>query len=196
VPAFLKPGAIFGRFQIFDTPANGYFDLVDVSAALPVNRDDFFDSNDRWLKSDWAPRRQHLWLDLSGGAPGGLSRLAAGVSLPPAPSAPSPGEILSTRQSGEVYQAEFDAARPAWALFKMTWHPNWKAYLDGQPREAAMLSPGFVGLPVPAGRHTLLCRYEPGNWKLWMALAGLLAVLLMGMAERRRGVTPLDGTRL
>lgn len=85
VPAFLKPGAIFGRFQIFDTPANGYFDLVDVSAALPVNRDDFFDSNDRWLKSDWAPRRQHLWLDLSGGAPGGLSRLAAGVSLPPPP---------------------------------------------------------------------------------------------------------------
>jgi hypothetical protein len=47
-----------------------------------------------------------------------------------------------------------------------------------------MLTPGFVGVPVPAGRHSLLFRYEPGNWKLWMALAGALAVLLMGMAER------------
>ena len=56
----------------------------------------------------------------------------------------------------------------------MTWHPDWKASLDGQPRETAMLSPGFVGIPVPAGRHTVVFRYAPGNWKLWMALAGLL----------------------
>jgi uncharacterized membrane protein YfhO len=66
-----------------------------------------------------------------------------------------------------------------------SWHPKWKAYVDGQPRETALLTPGFVGVPVPAGRHSLLFRYEPGNWKLWMALAGALAVLLMGMAERR-----------
>ena len=177
VPAFLTPGAVFGRFQIFDTPANGYFDLVDVTAALPVNRDDFFDTNDRWLKTAGASRRQHLRLDLPGGAGGALS--------PPDPNAPSPGEIVSARQTGEVYQAEFLAARPAWALFKMTWHPNWKAWLDGQPRETAMLTPGFVGVPVPAGRHTLLFRYQPGNWKLWTALAGVLAVLLMAIAERR-----------
>jgi uncharacterized membrane protein YfhO len=48
-----------------------------------------------------------------------------------------------------------------------------------------MLTPGFVGVPVPAGRHTLLFRYQPGNWKLWTALAGVLAVLLMAIAERR-----------
>jgi hypothetical protein len=125
VPDFLKPGPVFGRFQIFDTPANGYFDLVD-------------------------------------------------------------GDILSASQSGEVYQAEFDAARPASVLFKMTWHPNWKAYVDGSLRETAMFSPGLVGVSVPAGRHTLLVRYEPGTWKLWMALAGVLAVLLMAVAERRR----------
>jgi uncharacterized membrane protein YfhO len=67
----------------------------------------------------------------------------------------------------------------------MTWHPNWKASLDGPPRETVMLSPGFVGVPVPAGRHTLVFRYDPGNWKLWMALAGVFAVLLMGLFERR-----------
>jgi hypothetical protein len=48
-----------------------------------------------------------------------------------------------------------------------------------------MLSPGFIGVPVTTGRHSLLFRYEPGNWKLWMALAGVLAVLLMALAERR-----------
>src|ERR1017187_10984914 len=96
-------------------PYTTLFRSVDVTAALPVNRDDFFDTNDRWLKTAGASRRQHLRLDLPGGAGGALS--------PPDPNAPSPGEIVSSRQTGEVYQAEFLAARPAWALFKMTWHP-------------------------------------------------------------------------
>jgi hypothetical protein len=176
VPAFLTPGPIFGRFQIFDTPADGYFDLVDVPSATPVNRDDFFEINDRWLKTDGPARRQHVRLDLGGGAGGALSTASAG----------SPGEMVSARQSGEEYGAELVAARPAWVLFKMTWHPNWKAWLDGQPRETAMLTPGFVGVPVPAGRHTLLFRYVPGNWKLWTALAGLLAVAGMAIGERVR----------
>jgi hypothetical protein len=152
VPVFLKPGPVFGRFQVYDTPANGYFDLVDVPAALPVNRDDFFDVNDRWLKTVGPSSRQHLRLDLPG--------TASSTPAPPAPNAPSPGEILNAHQRGDVYQAEFLAARPAWALFKMTWHPNWKAWLDGQPRETAMVSPGFVGIPVPPGRHTLVFRYK------------------------------------
>jgi hypothetical protein len=175
VPAFLAPGAIFGRFQIFDTPANGYFDLVDVPSAVAVNRDDFLEINDRWLKTDGPSLRQHLRLDLGGGAGGALSSASAG----------SPGEMVSVRQRGEEYRAELVAARPAWALFKMTWHPNWKAWLDGQPRETAMLTPGFVGVPVPAGRHTLLFRYVPGSWKLWTALGGLLAVVGMAIGERR-----------
>jgi hypothetical protein len=177
VPVFLSPGAVFGRFQIYDTPANGYFDLVDVPGALSVNRDDFFDFNDRWLKTVGPSNRQHFRLDLPG-VPGS-------ALTPPAANAPSPGDILNASQSGEAYQAELRASRPAWALFKMTWHPNWEASLDGRRRETSMLSPGFVGIPVPEGRHTLIFRYEPGNWKLWMAMAGVLAVGLAGLTERR-----------
>jgi hypothetical protein len=177
VPVFLKPGPIFGRFQIFDTPANGYFDLVDVPTAVPVTRDDFVDTNLRWLKTVGPSTRQHLRLDLAG---------FAATPLPPSGvSAQSPGEIVNAKQTGEVYQAEFLAARPAWALFKMTWHPNWRAWIDGQLQQTAMLSPGFVGVPVSAGRHAIVFRYQPGNWKLWMALGGMLAVVAMSLAERR-----------
>jgi hypothetical protein len=177
VPVFLTPGPVFGRFQIFDTPANGYFDLVDVPGALPVTRDDFLQVNDRWLKTVGPSSRQHVRLDLPG--------VQTPPVTPPAPNAPSPGDILNARQSGEFFQTEFLATRPAWALFKMTWHPNWTVSLDGQPQKTAMLSPGFVGVPVPAGRHSLVFRYESGTWKLWMALAGVLAAILMGLTERR-----------
>ncbi len=82
VPVFLKPGAIFGRFQIFDTPANGYFDLVDVPAAVPVTRDDFLDTNLRWLKTVGPSTRQHLRLDLPGSAASALPAAAARCSRP------------------------------------------------------------------------------------------------------------------
>ena len=67
----------------------------------------------------------------------------------------------------------------------MTWHPNWAAYVDGKAATTAMLSPGFIGVPMTAGRHELLLRYEPGMWKLWMALGGLLAAIGLAVAERR-----------
>jgi hypothetical protein len=40
---------------------------------------------------------------------------------------------------------------------------------------------------VPAGKHHILCRYEPGNWKLLMAGAGIVLTLLLIAAERRWG---------
>jgi uncharacterized membrane protein YfhO len=83
-----------------------------------------------------------------------------------------------------VYEADFDAARPAYALFRMTYHFCWKAYIDGQPQKTMMLSPGFLGVAAPAGKHHILCRYEPGNAKLWEAGAGVLLTLLLIAGER------------
>ena len=84
-----------------------------------------------------------------------------------------------------MYRADLEIARPSFALFKMTWHPNWAAYVDGKAAATAMLSPGFIGVPMTAGRHELLLRYEPGMWKLWMALGGLLAATGLAFAERK-----------
>ena len=61
---------------------------------------------------------------------------------------PAPGEVRREQREGEVYRAELDAARPCFALFKMTWHANWKAYVDGRRAATVMLSPGFVGVPL------------------------------------------------
>jgi uncharacterized membrane protein YfhO len=61
-------------------------------------------------------------------------------------------------------------------LFKMTWHTNWRASVDGRPAAISMLSPGFIGVPISTGRHTVEMRHEGSAWKLWLALAGLIAV--------------------
>jgi hypothetical protein len=169
LPAFWKPTDRIGRFQLYQVPDTGYFDIVDVPGAVKTTRDTFYDVNDRWLASDAVARRQHLLLDWKGDA----------RVIPPSSAVGSPpGRILSERQDSDVYQAEFEAVRPSYALFKMTWHPNWKVYVDGKPEESAMLSPGFLGVPVSTGRHRIVCRYEPGALKLGLAIVGLLLVIV------------------
>jgi hypothetical protein len=189
LPDFLSPRVQVGHDRIFDAPGSGYFDVVDAVAAVRVSKDSFYDVNKRWLHSDWVARRAHLWLDLRGNAPSNLPLLGAGDPLPgDSPQLVRAGEIHAERQLGKDYHAEFDVTRPAFVLCRVTWHPDWVAYVDGKPRETVMLSPGFIGVPVSPGEHSVLLRYQPGFWKLMLAGAGLLLACLMVVAERRRDI--------
>ena len=185
LPFFLLPLGQNGRFRIFQAPASSYFDLVDVVASVKTTRNNFYDVNDRWLESDWVSKRAHLRLDWRDDVAPPLARLAPDAALPPMPPLPSAGEVTGEQRDGEVYRAELEALRPCFALFKMTWHANWKAYVDGQPQETRMLAPGFVGVPLAPGRHAVLMRYQPESWKPAVGLAGLVAVLLLIATERR-----------
>jgi len=126
-------------------------------------------------------------------APASLPRIAPSAPLPPAAPASEPGQVVREAQSGERYLAEVRMARPGMVLFKMTWYPRWLALVDGKPRSTAILSPGFIGVPVPSGPHNLLMSYEPGFGKLWLALAGLLFAAAAAWAEQRGWLTFLSG---
>ena len=92
--------------------------------------------------------------------------------------------MAAERRSGDMFQAEVQANRPAFALFRMTWHQNWKASVDGQPAATFMLSPGFIGVPVAPGTHRVELRYQPDGWRLMLACAGLMAGLFLIAAEQ------------
>src|SRR5439155_11233766 len=147
--------------------------VVDAPAAVHTTKHNFYQINDGWLQSDWADKRLHLLLDLGGPVPGRL-RIAAEEALPALPAFPSAGAIRSEHETSGVYTADCDIARAAYVLFKMTWHANWRATVDGRPTPTAMLSPGFVGVAIPPGRHAVELRYQGSDWKLWLAVAGVI----------------------
>ena len=185
LPPFLIQRQQIGPFRILDAPGSSYFDVVDVVASVKTNRNNFYDLNDRWLQSDWTLKHAYLWLDRRGDAPPQLPRLAPDEALPQMPFFPPPGRVERERRDGETYRASIDVNRPSFALFKMTWHANWKAYIDGKLETTAMLSPGFIGVSVPAGRHDIVMRYEPDGHKGLWGIAGLIGVLLLLVCERR-----------
>lgn len=184
VPAFLKPILAVGRFRVFAAPGNGYFDVVDTLAAIPADRTTFYGIDNQWLHSDLVAKRGHLLLDFFGNAPPGVPRTTQSAGLPDDPYSTPPGEVSSEQHSGDIFQATLNAVRPAYALFRMTWHQNWKATLDGRAAPTYMLSPGFIGVPVPAGTHNIEFRYVPDNWRVPLALAGFLIAGLLVAAEQ------------
>ena len=185
VPPFLLPLGQLGRFRIFEAPGNSYFDLVDVVASVKTTKLNFYDVNDRWLQSDWVIQRAHLRLDWRNDVESRIARVAPEDALPPILPLPPAGTVRGDQRNGEVYRADLDVVRPCFALFKMTWHANWKAYVDGKQQPTSMLSPGFIGVPMPAGQHSVTMRYEPESWKAALGFAGLLGVLLLIVWERR-----------
>ena len=185
LPPFLKSIERNGAFNIYSAPGGGYFDLVDVTAAVLTSHNDFYNVNDRWLGSNWAALRQHILLDWRGEAPASLRRIGPEDPLPTLIATSLPGHVSREQQDGEVYRAEFHAARECYALFKMTWHANWRAELDGKTVPTVMLSPGFAGVAVLTGDHSIRMSYQPEWWRTIGPLAGLLFTILIAWAERR-----------
>lgn len=190
LPPFLTPINQTGPLVIMEPPGSGYFgyfDVVDALYSVRVTRDTFYDVADRWLQSGWVGQKQHLVLDLNGTMPSASGRLSPDDPLPAPPALPVPGTVRNEqhRQDTDAYEADVSVARPSYVLFKMTWHPNWAAYINGVRQQTRMLSPGFVGVPVGPEVSHITLRYEPETWKLLLVLIGPLLAGLFFAGERK-----------
>ena len=183
---------VYGRHQLYQVPTTGYFDLVDSDLTLYGNREAWFEAARAWLQSGLVEARRHPRI-VFGSAPTSqgdvLPLNSAAAILPGRDQSPreSCGQIVSEAVAGNSYRAEFDAGRACWLMLKSTFHPGWRATLDGRPVETMMLAPSFVGLAVEPGRHQAALTYEPGDLRLWLLAAGLGVILLAAVAEWQRG---------
>jgi len=67
-------------------------------------------------------------------------------------------------------------------VIRNTWDRNWRATVDGRP--VSVLAADYVvqGVPVPAGRHTILVTYDDPTIGFGMLGSGLALVGLFGLA--------------
>ncbi|MBS1854265.1 MAG: hypothetical protein JST11_02785 [Acidobacteria bacterium] len=178
-PDFLKTIGDYGNYRVLAAPGEGYFGMIDVVAMATADRDSFYALSEPWLHSPWAAADRYIRLDFTGDAPRDLPRVTPGyfpdVPLPAGP----PGTVRNERQNWQIYEADLDAPRAAFVVFRMTYHPGWKALLDGRPAATFMVTPGFLAAAVPAGQHHIRCAYEPGTARSWMAVGGLGIVIAL-----------------
>lgn len=72
-----------------------------------------------------------------------------------------------------------------------TWYPGWLATVDGVPTDIFPANHVMRGVPVTAGRHDIVFRYEPkaffvGAWVSGAALLAMLGVAVVNPGPSRR----------
>ena len=84
------------------------------------------------------------------------------------------------------------AARDAYLVVADTYHPGWRARLDGQSVPIFPADLLFRAVSVPAGAHTVELEYEPASFRLGVWLAAVGGVLALAMLASRRAVADRD----
>jgi 4-amino-4-deoxy-L-arabinose transferase-like glycosyltransferase len=181
----------YGRHRLYQVPTTGYFDLVDSDLTLYGGREAWFEAARAWLQTGLAEARQHPRI-VFGPEPQGQGDtlpLSAAPDLLPGrqQSQQEPcGQIVTEAVAGNSYRVEFEASRACWLMLKSTFHPGWRATLDGKPVETHMLAPSFIGVAVEPGSHRATLTYEPGGLRRWLLVVGLGVILLAAVVEWQR----------
>lgn len=107
--------------------------------------------------------------------------LAAGVSAPIgrctlSDTTSGPGSIELTFEAPGVEGAVIAVNR--------TWHPGWRARVDGQPTPVLRADLSLIAIEVPAGRHRLTLRYRDA----WLEAGGGVSLLGLGAFALLLGV--------
>jgi len=137
------------------------------------------------LGSDWPWQHIHILLDLTKGASPGFPFLTVAGPLPAVSPEPPPGAVVTEHKTDEQYGALVHMTGPGYVLFKMTWHPNWRALVDGSVTPTVMLTPGFIGIAVAPGEHRIEMIYSPGVMKWVLLLAGAAAAAIITIIARK-----------
>jgi len=199
MPSFARKEGSFLLWEVWSIPAvAGPFSLVRSDIAYQGDRRQVFLLNRMWMDSPYLPARRHPALFLQGASEmqrgDSLFRkiysLDSPVTLPPLHPAdlqPPAGQIsgCTETQSRKEFRIRLESEEDAVLMFKVSFHPNWKAWVDGRSQPTLLLVPGFVGVGVSKGAHEVRFLYQPGPWK-GVLLIGGWSVVLLGFAFHKK----------
>jgi hypothetical protein len=149
--------------QLEVLPSPGLVSPVHVTGALPRGRRAARTAALDWLASDRPMAGDVLAYD---GGPGPAPR---GRVVASARRAPGDGpDIIAT----------VEAEAPTTFVLRESWHPRWRATLDGRAVAIRRVTPDVIAIDVPPGRHELAWTFARpwwalAAWLLWPAAAAL-----------------------
>jgi hypothetical protein len=149
---------------LLQLPAPGLVSPVQVMGELPPGRAPARAAALRWLASS-LPDEGRV-----------LAYHGHGVAGPP-----PAGRVLASERrppgDGPDLVASVEAAAATTFVVRESWHPRWRATLDGAPAPVRRVTPDVMAIDVPAGRHALAWEFDRPWWVLALWLAWPAAAL-------------------
>jgi uncharacterized membrane protein YfhO len=69
-------------------------------------------------------------------------------------------------------------------MLKTSYHPNWRATVNGIKTKPSMIMPGFTGVELTPGKHDILLEYRPRNLRKILLGTGILTLLCIPIGEK------------
>ncbi len=193
-PAFAQERSRRGNLVLYEVPTSGYFGLGSV--ADPSESKLLVDS----LHSlDWEEiyRIGDSWLQGPGPAEG--SYLAYGNRAATEPFGGRQGVLTNQMNAPGRYSAEVKAESEVGVILKVTYHPYWRATVDGVPTALTRVFPGFMAIRLDPGTHQVSFEYRAPAWKKLLAMLPPLLWLFtlgsFGLRRWRRRWSSAEGTK-
>ena len=151
--------------QIYENPmvlprfhlVNGLWHAADMQQALALIRKGGFDANAEAVVEGPIP-----------------NTLLHGPATVPA------GAVRVLSYTAREFTVETDAPLPAFLVTSEAAYLGWHAWIDNHPQTLVLTNVAFRGVPVPAGKHLVKMRFDPGIlwWSAGVTLAAAIGLVL------------------
>jgi len=167
-----------GRHTLWVVDTSGYLQVVDTSGPpIEADRMNLEPRVIGFLRSQQALGSVYPTIAFAGARP------PAPTTVPGIEPTGPPGVVDHQVDDGArdgIYAGQVTANRDVVVVLKSSYHPRWKASVDGVDVPTQMIAPSFVGVAVPPGRHAVTFRYA--GYAHYTALFGVGALALLALA--------------
>jgi len=186
MPSFLSAIATTSRYVLYSAPSSGHAEFVSLSARESVRTQaELFPRNRAFVDGPAPAARTYVRWDY----PAADDRVIGG----PVEGCADGGTLRYERLQPGRFDFIGSCTSAATLVVKETYHPNWRASVDGQSVASFMVSPSYIGLTVPAGDHFVTLEYRATPLKT--PLFGLGALVLLALILARRDLPSLARRR-
>ncbi|MBI3380308.1 hypothetical protein HY029_06160 [Candidatus Gottesmanbacteria bacterium] len=197
----------YGPFNLFQAPTTGWFDVVTSPMMVKSDKTNYLNLVHYWWNSYTRRWKMHPLISVENNPtiPQNMQRVLtmtdetnyiengqsknifADFPLMFPESTPS-GKIIKDNQSKQTFSATIEVpnnCKYCYAMFKMSYHPDWKVKLDGNEASKFAVFPFYLATPVTPGTHTVEFTYEPNKLKVFL-LAGEIILGIIFIIFRKK----------
>jgi hypothetical protein len=186
LPGFLRRIKETPRYVLYEAPTSGYAQFASVSATVADRSQSIlFAENRTWLASGDPGASRYVKHDFPDGAWRGGGGAEGATRGPGSARCVEGGEITEELVRPGRLDLQVECAEASTLVLKMTYHPNWRVAVDGSEVPTFMISPSFIGVDVPGGRHQLRAEYRSSRSKTALLALGACTLVLAVVFRRR-----------